>query len=75
LLLSKYVLSSCFIQLLFDISSNINYIYQLRALSEHHGQFVDSGGHFITYRRGVGTVDDHKWYRTNDAKVSDLSIK
>ena len=44
------------------------YAYQLRAVSEHIG--VPESGHFVTYRRGIGQTEQHKWHRISDADVS-----
>uniref|UniRef100_A0A183E8W6 ubiquitinyl hydrolase 1 n=1 Tax=Gongylonema pulchrum TaxID=637853 RepID=A0A183E8W6_9BILA len=42
--------------------------YQLRAVSVHSGNA--NGGHFITYRRGIGADNVSTWYRTSDAEVT-----
>ncbi|VDN41016.1 unnamed protein product [Gongylonema pulchrum] len=46
-----------------DLTGN----YQLRAVSVHSGNA--NGGHFITYRRGIGADNVSTWYRTSDAEV------
>ncbi|KHN77525.1 Ubiquitin carboxyl-terminal hydrolase 30 [Toxocara canis] len=45
----------------------LRYKYQLRSVIVHMGQ--PHSGHFITYRRGIGSDNERSWYKTSDLEV------
>ncbi|VDD93654.1 unnamed protein product [Enterobius vermicularis] len=45
---------------------SLRFKYRLRAVSVHMGE--PESGHFITYRRGIGSVGDTAWYKTSDSQ-------
>uniref|UniRef100_A0A158Q5K0 ubiquitinyl hydrolase 1 n=1 Tax=Dracunculus medinensis TaxID=318479 RepID=A0A158Q5K0_DRAME len=53
-------------------TSGKKYQYSLKAVSVHIGG--PHSGHFITYRRGIGTENQDIWYRTSDSSVSFLFL-
>ncbi|VDM37852.1 unnamed protein product [Toxocara canis] len=46
----------------------LRYKYQLRSVIVHMGQ--PHSGHFITYRRGIGSDNERSWYKTSDLEVT-----